>query len=82
MILEKEEAVDLMYGKGSRIEVHNWTHNIEGETFIFELIVHLGDTINESVIDTNYSRSIIERCLSNFSILKLKNISCMVRFDV
>ena len=34
----RKEAVELIYGKGSRIEVHSWTHNIKGDTFIFELI--------------------------------------------
>ena len=42
----RKEDLELMYGKGSKIKVHNWTHNTKGDTFIFELIVVLGDTIN------------------------------------
>jgi hypothetical protein len=77
----RKEAVELIYGKGSRIEVHSWTHNIKGDTFIFELIVHLGDTINESVIDKNMAEALLKEALQ-FFYPEVKNVNCMVRFDV
>jgi len=77
----RKEDLELMYGKGSKIKVHNWTHNTKGDTFIFELIVILGDTINESVIDTNLAEVLLEDALVYFY-PEVKKISCMVRFDV
>ena len=77
----RKEDLELMYGKGSKIKVHNWTHNTNGDTFIFELIIVLGDTINESVIDTNLAEVLLEDALVYFY-PEVKKISCMVRFDV
>jgi hypothetical protein len=77
----RKEEVELMYGKGSKIKVHNWTHNTKGDTFIFELIVILGDTINESVIDKNMAEALLKEALQ-FFYPEVKNVNCMVRFDV
>ena len=77
----RKEEVEVMYGKGSKIKVHNWTHNTKGDTFIFELIVILGDTINESVIDKNMADALLKEALQ-FFYPEVKNVSCMVRFDV
>ena len=77
----RKEEVELMYGKDAKIKIHNWTHNVKGDQFIFELIVVLGDTINESVIDTNLAEVLLEDALVYFY-PEVKKISCMVRFDV
>ena len=77
----RKEDVELMYGKDAKIKIHNWTHNVKGDQFIFELIVVLGDTINESVIDTNLAEVLLEDALVYFY-PEVKKISCMVRFDV
>jgi hypothetical protein len=45
------------------------------------LIIVLGDTINESVIDTNLAEVLLEDALVYFY-PEVKKISCMVRFDV
>ena len=77
----RKEDLELMYGKDAKIKIHNWTHNVKGDQFIFELIVVLGDTINESVIDTNLAEVLLEDALVYFY-PEVKKISCMVRFDV
>ena len=77
----RKEDVELMYGKDAKIKIHNWTHNVKGDQFIFELIVVLGNTINESVIDTNLAEVLLEDALVYFY-PEVKKISCMVRFDV
>jgi hypothetical protein len=81
MNVSMKKTVELGYGVGSKIKVHNWTHNTKGDTFIFELIVILGDTINESVIDANIAEVILEEALEYFY-PEVKKIRCMVRFDV
>lgn len=77
----RKEAVELIYGKGSRIEVYNWIHNIKGDTFLFEIIVHLGDTITESVIDTEMAEALLNEALQYFY-PEVTNVNCMVRFEV
>ncbi len=76
-----KEKVELMYGKGSKIKVHNWTHNTKGDSFIFELIVVLGETINESVIDSSLAEVLLEDALQYFY-PEVNKISYIVRFDV
>jgi hypothetical protein len=77
----RKEDLELMYGKDSKIKIHNWTHNVKGDQFIFELIIVLGNTINESVMDTNLAEVLLEDALVYFY-PEVKKISCMVRFDV
>lgn len=81
MNVSMKKIVELGYGEGSKIKVHNWTHNEKGDTFIFELIVVLGDTINESVIDAHIAEFILEEALEYFY-PEVKKIRCIVRFDV
>lgn len=81
MNVSMKKIVELGYGEGSKIKVHNWTHNEKGDTFIFELIVVLGDTINESVINAHIAEFILEEALEYFY-PEVKKIRCMVRFDV
>lgn len=77
----QKEAVELMYGKGSKIKVHNWSHNNKGDTFLFELIIELGDVINESVMDKTMSEVLLRDALVYFY-PETQNIKCIVRFDV
>lgn len=77
----QKDAVELMYGKGSKIKVHNWSHNNKGDTFLFELIIELGDVINESVMDKTMSEVLLRDALVYFY-PETQNIKCIVRFDV
>jgi hypothetical protein len=77
----RKEDLELMYGKDSKIKIHNWTHNVKGDQFIFELIIVLGDTINESVMDTNFAEVLLEDALQYFY-PEVTKICYMVRFDV
>jgi hypothetical protein len=77
----RKEDLELMYGKDSKIKVHNWTHNTKGDQFIFELIVILGNTINESVMDKNLAEILLKDALQYFYPEVIK-ICYIVRFDV
>ena len=77
----KKETVESIYGVGSRIKIHNWWHNMKGDEFIFELVVILGDTINESVIEESLAEVLLEDALVYFY-PEVKRVRCMVRFDV
>jgi hypothetical protein len=77
----RKEDLELMYGKDAKIKIHNWTHNVKGDQFIFELIVVLGSTINESVMDKNLAEVLLEDALQYFY-PEVTKICYMVRFDV
>jgi hypothetical protein len=70
-----------MYGKGSQIKVHNYTHNNKGDFMSFELVIILGETINESVMDKNMAEFLLKDSLIYF-FPEISKIRCMVRFDV
>ena len=77
----QKDAVELMYGKGSKIKVHSWSHNNKGDTFLFELVIELGDVISESMMDKTMSEVLLRDALMYFY-PETKKIKCMVRFDV
>lgn len=70
-----------MYGKGSKIKIHSWSHNNKGDTFLFELVIELGDVISESMMDKTMSEVLLKDALMYFY-PETEKIKCMVRFDV
>lgn len=77
----RKDAVELIYGVGSKIKVHHWSYNSKGDTFLFELVVILGDEINESVMDKSLAVALLNDSLVYFY-PEVKNIRCIVSFDV
>ena len=77
----QKDAVELMYGEGSKIKIHNWSHNNKGDTFIFELVIVLGEVISESVMDKTMAEVLLKNGLTYFY-PETQNIKCIVRFDV
>lgn len=77
----QKDAVELMYGKDAKIKIHNLTYNNKGDTFLFELVIILGETINESVMDETMAEVLLKDSLVYFY-PEVKKIKCMVRFDV
>ena len=70
-----------MYGKNSQIKVHSWSHNNKGDTFLFELVIVLGDVISESVMDKAMAEVLLKDALSYFY-PEIEKMKCIVRFDV
>ena len=77
----QKESVESMYGKNSKIKIHNWTYTVKGDKILFELVIILGDVINESVMDTGMAEILLKDALVYFY-PEIENINCMVRFDV
>lgn len=77
----QKDAVELMYGEGSKIKVHSWSHNNNGDTFLFELVIVLGEVISESVMDKTMAEVLLKDALVYFY-PETQNIKCIVRFDV
>lgn len=74
------DAVREMYGDGSRIKVHTMNHSTSTKSFIFEVVIVLGHTINESVMDKTLANILIQDALIYF--FPDQNVKVYIRFDV
>jgi hypothetical protein len=74
------DAVQLMYGDGARIKVHSMNHSYTEKSVLFEIVIVLGETINESVMDKTLANILLQDALVYF--FPDQNIKTYVRFDV
>jgi len=77
----QKDAVELLYGKGSKIKIHNWGNNNKGDVLYFEIVIILGDTINESVMDKSMAEELLKDAMVYFY-PEVQRVICMTRFDV
>ena len=77
----QKDAVELMYGEGSKIKIHSWSYNNKGDTFLFEIVIVLGEVISESVMDKTMAEVLLKEALVYFY-PETEKIKCIVRFDV
>ena len=74
------DAVQEMYGKGSKIKIQSMSHGLSTDIILFELVIELGETINESVMNRELANVLIEDAsVYFFPNHKIKSFS---RFDV
>jgi hypothetical protein len=76
----KSDLVESIYGKTSYIKVHTVTFGISDNSVLVELVVILGDVINEEVLDTSLAEVLIKDALIYF--WPEKKIRTLVRWDV
>ena len=76
----KSDLVESIYGKTSYIKVHTVTFGISDNSVLVELVVILGDIINEDVLDTSLAEILIKDALIYF--WPEKKIRTLVRWDV
>jgi hypothetical protein len=76
----KSDLVESIYGKKSYIKVHTVTFGISDNSVLVELVVILGDVINEEVLDTSLAEVLIKDALIYF--WPEKKIRTLVRWDV
>ena len=74
------ESVQKIYGDGSKIKVHSMTQSFSTNILLFEVVVVLGETINESVMDDSLANVLIQDSLVYF--FPECQIKTYVRFDV
>lgn len=74
------KAVQEIYGNGSKIKVHSMTDSYSTKLVIFEIVVVLGETINESVMDKSLAEILIQDAIIYF--FPDQKIKTYVRFDV
>jgi hypothetical protein len=73
-------AVQEMYGDGARIKVHSMNHSYSTKSVLFEIVIVLGTTINESMMDKSLAEVLIQDALVYF--FPDQKIKTYVRFDV
>jgi hypothetical protein len=59
----KKNDVELMYGKGSKIEVRNINPSISSNSITVEVVIILGEVINEEVLDSSLTPYLIQDVL-------------------
>ena len=76
----KGELVESIYGNRSRIKVHTVTFGVSDNSVLIELVVVLGDTINEDTLDSSLAEILIQEALVYF--FPEKKIKTLIRWDV
>ena len=74
------DAVQEMYGDGARIKVHSMTDSYSTKSVLFEIVIVLGATINESMMDKTLATILIQDALVYF--FPDQNVKTYIRFDV
>lgn len=74
------DAVQEMYGDGARIKVHSMTDSYSTKSVLFEIVIILGTTINESMMDKTLATILIQDALVYF--FPDQNVKTYIRFDV
>ena len=73
-------AVQEMYGKGSRIKIHNLNFSVTKSVVLLEAVIVLGDLITEEHIDKKLADILIQDALVYF--FPETSVKTYVRFDV
>ena len=76
----KGDAVEEVYGKGTKIKIHTINFSVTSKSVVLESIIVLGETINESVMDRTLADILIQDALIYF--FPDYHIKTYVRFDV
>lgn len=75
----RKNAVEEIYGKGTRIKIHTINHSITTNSLLIEAVVYLGDIITEEVMDRELADVIIQEALDYF--YPECSIKTMIRWD-
>lgn len=75
----QKEAVEEMYGVGTKIKIHSMSESYAQKAILFEAIIILGDTITEQVMDRKLADVLIQDAMIYF--FPDQSIKTMVRWD-
>ena len=74
------EAIEEMYGKGTKVKIHNLNYSTTTKSILVESVVILGETINESIMDKSLVDILIQDAMVYF--YPEFSLRSYVRFDV
>jgi hypothetical protein len=76
----QKDAVEEMYGVGTKIKIHNMAESQARKSILFEAIIILGNTITEQVMDRKLADVLIQDAVVYF--FPDQSIKTYVRWDV
>lgn len=76
----QKEAVEEMYGVGTKIKIHNIVESQTQKSVLFEAVIILGETITEQVMDRKLADVLIQDAMVYF--FPDQSIKTYVRWDV
>ena len=76
----QKEAVEEMYGKGTKIKIHDIFYSTNQNSIMVEAIIILGDIISEEMMDRQLADVLIQDSLVYF--YPNESIKVYVRYDV
>jgi hypothetical protein len=74
------EAIEEMYGKGTKVKIHNLNYSTSTKSILIESVVILGETINESIMDKSLVDILVQDAMVYF--YPEFSLRSYVRFDV
>ncbi len=76
----KKDQVELMYGEGTKIKIHNLTPSPTNNSILVESVIFLGGPINEDVLDRYLADYLIQEIIH--LMFPESSVKSMVRWDV
>ena len=74
------KIVDGCYGEGAKIKIHNMQEVFSEKSLLFEVIIILGDIIDESVLNEEPAQILVRDAINLF--FPEYNLRTIIRWDV
>jgi hypothetical protein len=76
----RKESIEEMYGVGTKIKIHSMSESVSQKSLLFEVVIVLGNTISEEVLDRKLADILVQDALTYF--FPDQSIKTYVRWDV
>jgi hypothetical protein len=76
----RKESIEEMYGVGTKIKIHSMSESVSQKSLLFEVVIVLGNTISEEVMDRKLADILVQDALTYF--FPDQSIKTYVRWDV
>lgn len=75
----EQDSIETMYGKGTRIKIHSVDEALSSKSIVLEVVIILGDVINEQVMERALADYLVRDYTSIF--FPEHTIKTLVRWD-
>jgi hypothetical protein len=76
----RKESIEEMYGVGTKIKIQSMAESASQKALLFEVVIVLGNTISEEVMDRKLADILVQDALTYF--FPDQSIKTYVRWDV
>jgi hypothetical protein len=77
----KKNEIETMYGLDTKVKIHNLSFPSRGRSILIEVVIVLGQTINEEVLDRRLVDYLIQDMIPYF-FPEIESVKVMARWDV